>query len=125
MKNPFQCNLSGDWFFFDETEDVNGPYDTEEEAKAALDEYVFWWSLIMNAVNGGCKPYRTTQMKDKGVDWVNYAGGWYMVCDICVGNCGQCGLTGYVDNVPFDMQRLANKLVENQVGYNYMFKERK
>lgn len=29
-----------------------------------------------------------------------------MVCDFCGGNCGQCGLTHIVGNVPFDFQRM-------------------
>lgn len=62
----------------------------------------------MNVVKGGCKPYQTTLMKDKGVDWKNYSGGWYMVCSFCGGNCGQCGLTGYVDNVPAEMNIMAD-----------------
>lgn len=31
---------------------------------------------------------------------------WREVCDFCGGNCGQCGLTGRIDNVPFDFQRI-------------------
>jgi len=68
------------------------------------------------AVKGGCKPYQTTQMKDKGVDWKSYAGKWYMVCDYCGGNCGQCGLTGYVDAIPADMQLMINDM--HQRGEN-------
>jgi hypothetical protein len=61
-------------------------------------------------VQGGIKPYQTTQMKDKGVDWQNYAGGWYIVCTFCGGNCGQCGLTGYVDQVPASMEQMIDNL---------------
>lgn len=61
-------------------------------------------------VSGGCKPYRTTLMKLKGVDWVSISGSWYMVCEFCHGNCGQCGLTGYVDDVPFNMQAMVDNL---------------
>lgn len=60
------------------------------------------------SVSGGIKPYQTEQMKAKGVDWAAVAGTWYMVCIMCGGNCGQCGLTGYVDNVPADMQNIIN-----------------
>lgn len=62
------------------------------------------------AVRGGCKPWQTSLMKAKGVDWAIIGGRWYMVCKDCGGNCGQCGLTGYVDNVPAEMQNLINNL---------------
>lgn len=62
-------------------------------------------------VRGGIKPYQTTQMKHNGVDWVNYAGTWYLVCTTCGGNCGQCCLTGYVDPVPANMQNLIDNIM--------------
>lgn len=60
---------------------------------------------------GGCKPYRTRLMKLKGVDWIMYSGYWFMVCTECGGNCGQCGLTDYVDPVPAKMSLLVQKVV--------------
>lgn len=32
------------------------------------------------------------------------------VCDFCGGNCGQCGMTGIIGNVPASMQTMVNSL---------------
>lgn len=38
LSNPWY-NGPG-WYFYDETEQMNGPFDTDEKAKAALKHYV-------------------------------------------------------------------------------------
>jgi hypothetical protein len=37
-KNPYF--REGKWWFFDETEDVYGPFETEQDAKESLDHYI-------------------------------------------------------------------------------------
>ncbi len=37
LKNPYEEN--GEWFFYDETYESYGPYETEKEAKYQLDRY--------------------------------------------------------------------------------------
>lgn len=33
---------------------------------------------------------------------------WMEVCDFCHGNCGQCGITGRVGNVPASLQAIVD-----------------
>lgn len=36
-------------------------------------------------------PALTAQMKSLGFHWVKTDDGWHEACDMCGGNCGQCG----------------------------------
>jgi hypothetical protein len=49
-------------------------------------------------------------MRASGVTWRFISGKWYMVCEFCGGNCGQCGLTGYVDQIPASMVQMAKNI---------------
>jgi hypothetical protein len=42
--------------------------------------------------------------------WVLVKGEWREVCDFCRGNCGQCGLTSRIGNVPANMDSMIDKL---------------
>lgn len=53
-------------------------------------------------------------MSQKGLIWrlVEYSDGsrqWRKVCDFCGGNCGQCGLTDTIGNIPFSLDRMVKK----------------
>jgi hypothetical protein len=57
------------------------------------------------------RPKRTEQMKRLEVVWAlatmkDGSKIWIWICDICGGNCGQCGMTSIVGNVGFSMQRI-------------------
>jgi hypothetical protein len=56
-------------------------------------------------------PLITDEMKDCGLVWRRFENGsLHAVCDFCGGNCGQCGLTARIGNVPFDFDRMIHNL---------------
>jgi hypothetical protein len=55
-------------------------------------------------------PPLTIEMKQRGTVWGRTVdGGWREVCDTCGGNCGQCGMTERLGNMPVDLMRLVRK----------------
>lgn len=62
-------------------------------------------------------PPISTEMQRLGLTWAYITdpngpasnGRWIEVCDFCGGNCGQCGMTGRIGNIPFDMERMIKK----------------
>lgn len=44
------------------------------------------------------------------LEWASIEGAWRPVCSTCKGNCGQCGLTRIIGNVPASMDALAKVL---------------
>lgn len=56
-------------------------------------------------------PPVTDEMSCRGLTWARTTDGKFIeVCDFCGGNCGQCGITSRVGNVPFNMDRMVKKL---------------
>lgn len=54
-------------------------------------------------------PEITPEMKHLGLMWAYSTDGhWIEVCDFCGGNCGQCGLTSRIGNVPFNFNRIVD-----------------
>lgn len=47
-----------------------------------------------------------------GVKYVWLSGEWRPVCDFCGGNCGQCGITSRVGNVPASMSEMVKNLTK-------------
>lgn len=49
--NPFQGTgkdddlAIGKWYWYDETGDIEGPYDTKEKAQERLDKYIRWLEI--------------------------------------------------------------------------------
>lgn len=55
-------------------------------------------------------PERSPRMVALGLVWKrDHTGEWYKVCDLCDGNCGQCGITGDVGNRPFNFEKMVKK----------------
>jgi hypothetical protein len=52
-------------------------------------------------------PPLTDEMKHNDLVWRAI---WVKACATCGGNCGQCGLTGKLGNVPADMDNLIRSL---------------
>lgn len=50
-----------------------------------------------------------------GYMWRKIGGEWRQVCDTCGGNCGQCGDTGKLGNVPADMDFIIKKTGMNKI----------
>ena len=51
-------------------------------------------------------PEVTDEMRHNGFIWALFEGEWREVCEFCHGNCGQCGITGRVGNIPASMQAI-------------------
>jgi hypothetical protein len=69
------------------------------------------WFWMHKGAYSEWRPKQTEWMKARGTVWAWFGGSnptWRPVCDFCGGNCGQCGLTGDVGNVPFNFQRIVN-----------------
>lgn len=61
------------------------------------------------------RPDITPEMVAKDLTWVpTTEGRWVMVCKVCMGNCGQCGNTSIVGNVPFNMDAIASHIERNR-----------
>lgn len=54
------------------------------------------------------RPEVTQEMKNRGTTWRKLEDAWVEVCDFCGGNCGQCGLTGRLGNIPASFERIVN-----------------
>jgi hypothetical protein len=60
-------------------------------------------------------PPRSIEMVNRGTVWGRTVdGGWREVCDTCGGNCGQCGMTERLGNMPVDLGRLVRKTGMNR-----------
>lgn len=56
-------------------------------------------------------PPITEDMKRRHFTWAQTLDGEFiMVCDFCGGNCGQCGNTDTLGNIPFSMDRMIEGL---------------
>lgn len=56
-------------------------------------------------------PEVTEQMKSRDLVWARANDGtFHPVCNFCGGNCGQCGVTWIVGNVPASMDRMISNL---------------
>jgi hypothetical protein len=56
-------------------------------------------------------PEVTDDMRRSGITWAKTSTGDFIeVCDFCGGNCGQCGITGRVGNIPFNFERIVKQL---------------
>lgn len=55
-------------------------------------------------------PPVTADMKARGLAWRKIDGEFCLVCGFCGGNCGQCGLTHRIGNIPADMQTMIDNL---------------
>ena len=69
------------------------------------------WLYLNNGATRKWHPELTLEMMNRGTTWalITYANGrkeWREVCDFCHGNCGQCGLTGRIGNIPASMQAM-------------------
>lgn len=60
------------------------------------------------------KPALTEEMRKAGLMWAKVGGEWREVCNFCGGNCGQCGITGRIGNVPFSLERMISKVEAGQ-----------
>jgi hypothetical protein len=79
-----------------------------------LKRLLIWLGLISPPASPQTTfPPITPWMKDKGLTWakVKDKNDFVMVCDFCGGNCGQCGMTSIIGNVPFDMQFMVDNLM--------------
>jgi len=56
------------------------------------------------------EPAVTDDMRRKGLKWAQIDDCWHIVCATCGGNCGQCGNTGRVADVPADMNHLIKEI---------------
>jgi hypothetical protein len=56
------------------------------------------------------RPPKPVDDRQAGLKWVWSDPAWIEVCDFCGGNCGQCGITGRVGNVPFNIEQMAAKV---------------
>lgn len=52
------------------------------------------------------RPLLTTEMRQAGLIWGRSGDQWIEVCDTCGGNCGQCGITDRVGNVPASFEAI-------------------
>ena len=59
------------------------------------------------------EPVVTEDMRLNGLVWARTtADEWIEICDFCGGNCGQCGLTSRLGNVPASIERMAKNMQE-------------
>ena len=70
-----------------------------------------FWLWLNKSKFSPWRPKVTQSMKAKGLTWafcINKDGStsWREVCNFCGGNCGQCGITGRIGNVPFNFNRI-------------------
>lgn len=72
------------------------------------------WPFKRKATHAIVFPPLTRWMRDQELKWahVKDTDDFIMVCDFCGGNCGQCGLTSIVGNVPADMQHMIDNLLK-------------
>jgi hypothetical protein len=59
-------------------------------------------------------PALTDDMIDRGLCWRKIDGEFYEVCEFCGGNCGQCGLTARIGNIPASMQAMVDNLARKR-----------
>ena len=52
-------------------------------------------------------PVVTQEMRDLGTQWVRQRDEWREVCGTCGGNCGQCGMTERLGNIPVNLDEIA------------------
>ena len=82
------------------------------------------WLRVFKGATCSWQPKRTPEMVQASLVWALFSDEkgerfvWREICAFCGGNCGQCGITGRVGNVPFSMQRM----IENLHNRNGSFK---
>lgn len=69
-----------------------------------------WFARLFPPTIRQSRPPKPVDDVQAGLKWV-WMGedGWREVCSFCGGNCGQCGITGRVGNVPASL----NEIIKN------------